>query len=421
MDFDLLSTYLADPQPSLPRTLLPHLPNSSLTPQKAASRPNGNPPTASGSSPVTRYSPGAVIAKIEDIFEVMTDCMLGQKSELVIPLKTRRRKPKAASDGDSGDNAPSTRKKAKSDTRIITFPSKSPREVWKFTALLRILELSHEALVTGIVTTKRDIYYRDPELFMKQTVVNQYVDDIAYTLGVERDALNVVAAAKGLVAGSFAITRKDSSIVDYSSAAEGILIPNPKEIQDINLDNVQWILVIEKEATFRTLASNQYWRDSQAGKGILITAKGYPDIQTRQFLRLLYTSFPELPILCLVDHDPDGIGIMSTYKHGSIALAHESATLAVSSIQWLGVRNCDFVGTGGDQEVDAVGLLKLTKRDRRIAIKMLEKADGHVDVEWKRELRIMLMLNVKAEIQVLGNAEALGSWLDGKLLDAVRI
>ena len=148
-------------------------------------------------------------------------------------------------------------------------------------------------------------------------------------------------------------------------------------------------------------------------------AKGYPDIQTRQFLRLLYTSFPELPILCLVDHDPDGIGIMSTYKHGSIALAHESATLAVSSVQWLGVRSSDFMG--GYEEVEAVGLLKLTERDRRIAAKMLEKGGGYVNVEWKRELRVMLMLNVKAEIQVLGNAEALGRWLDGKLVDAVRI
>lgn len=36
------------------------------------------------------------------------------------------------------------------------------------------------------------MFYRDPELFMKQAVVDRYVDDLAYTLGVERDALNVV-------------------------------------------------------------------------------------------------------------------------------------------------------------------------------------------------------------------------------------
>ncbi|TVY13582.1 Meiotic recombination protein rec12 [Lachnellula arida] len=238
---------------------------------------------------------------------------------------------------------------------------------------------------------------------MKQAVVNRYVDDLAYTLGVERDALNVVAAAKGLVAGSFTTTRNDASIVDYSSAPEGILIPNPKEIQDITLDNVRWILVIEKEA------------------------KGYPDIQTRQFLHHLYTTTPELPILALVDYDPDGLGILSTYKHGSISLAHEPG-LAVSSVEWLGVRSCDFLGVAaaegeGVQEAREVGLLRLTRRDRRIAAKMLERGDGRVDGEggWKRELRVMLMLNVKAEIQVLGNAEALGEWLDGKLVDAVRI
>jgi meiotic recombination protein SPO11 len=111
----------------------------------------------------------------------------------------------------------------------------------------------------------RDIYYRDPELFIKQAVVDRYVDDIAYTLGVGRDALNVVwsfwglrnsftdlylqvAAAKGLVAGSFTIIRKDKSVVDYSAEPEGILIPTAKEMKEIQLDRVRWILVIEKEA-----------------------------------------------------------------------------------------------------------------------------------------------------------------------------
>jgi len=68
--------------------------------------------------------------------------------------------------------------------------------------------------------------------------VDRYVDDIAYTFGVGRDALNVVcscfrgvfskesnrncqvAAAKGLVVGSFAITKKDKSVIDYSVEPE---------------------------------------------------------------------------------------------------------------------------------------------------------------------------------------------------------
>jgi meiotic recombination protein SPO11 len=104
---------------------------------------------------------------------------------------------------------------------------------------------------------------------------------------------------------------------------------------------------------------------------------------------------------------------MSTYKHGSMSLAHESATLAVPSIQWLGVRSCDF-----SREEDVQGLLKLMARDRRIAVRMLEKG---VEEEWGRELQVMLMLNVKAEIQVLGNGERLGEWLDEKLRKAVEM
>ncbi|EHK97930.1 putative Meiotic recombination protein rec12 [Glarea lozoyensis 74030] len=152
---------------------------------------------------------GSVITKLEDIFESITDCLLEKNKELTICLKTRP--PKVTQEDETGN-----RKRLMSGVRKITFPSRNPKEAWKFTALLRILELSHEALVTGVVTTKRDIYYRDPELFVKQAVVDRYVDDIAYTLGVERDALNV--------------------------------------------------------ATFRTLATSQYWNESAAGKGIIMTA-----------------------------------------------------------------------------------------------------------------------------------------------------
>lgn len=169
---------------------------------------------------------------------------------------------------------------------------------------------------------------------------------------------------------------------------------------------MKWILVIEKEATFRTLVSARYWQCSLAGKGILITAKGYPDIQTRQFLHLLSRSHPAIPIMALVDLDPDGIGIMATYKHGSRSLSHEQ-DLAVPSVRWLGVRSGDVAGLGDR------GLLRLSARDRRIAVRML--ARDELDEEWMRELRAMLVLNVKAEIQILGSGERLGEWLDGKL------
>lgn len=91
---------------------------------------------------------------------------------------------------------------------------------------MRILELMHEALVKGLIITKRlvygenncalgwilfivllfslffgtlvlmdgnrDMFYKDPKLFIRQGVVDQYVDDIACTFGVQRHCLNVV-------------------------------------------------------------------------------------------------------------------------------------------------------------------------------------------------------------------------------------
>lgn len=122
-----------------------------------------------------------------------------------------------------------------------------------------------------------------------------------------------------------------------------------------------------------------------------------------------------------MDYDPDGLGIMSTYKHGSMNLAHETE-LTVPWIKWLGVRSSDFLhGNGGE----TAGLLTLTKRDRRMAKKMLgrqkECPDDLMgeDMDCRRELQLMLMLNVKAEIQILGSGEKLGNWLDGKLLGAI--
>lgn len=238
----------------------------------------------------------------------------------------------------------------------------------------------------------------------------------------------------------------------FAENSQGMLIPSTKDVQSLRFLGVEWILVIEKEvwnpilflcirfrtdpvkATFRALATNTYWESSLAGKGIMVTvrrhfpitsafpltsiqAKGYPDIQTRQFLHLLSAHTPLIPIFALVDFDPDGLGIMSTYKYGSVALAHENANLAVPSIRWLGVRINDIVQDASDK----TGLLKLSNRDRRIATRMLEKEileEEGTEPEWRRELQVMLLLNVKAEIQILSSAEGLEAWLDEKLLAA---
>ena len=58
--------------------------------------------------------------------------------------------------------------------------------------ILRILGHISEALRGNFMTSKRDIFYKEPLYFGSQRIVDVYVDDIAYTIGVDRAALHVV-------------------------------------------------------------------------------------------------------------------------------------------------------------------------------------------------------------------------------------
>ncbi len=147
-------------------------------------------------------------------------------------------------------------------------------------------------------------------------------------------------------------------------------------------------------------------------------AKGYPDITTRSLLHFLTTPLPRnrmrtLPTYALMDFDPDGINILSTYKHGSIALPHENDHLTADNISWLGIKSKDLPEDGNTIQTQA--LLKLSSRDRHKASRMLEREpfiEGGKEPEWRREVQVLLMLNIKAEIQLLEAQDGgLYTWL----------
>jgi meiotic recombination protein SPO11 len=279
--------------------------------------------------------------------------------------------------------------------------------------------------------TKRDIYYRHPDLFVKQSVVDRYVDDLACTFGITRSQLNVTAAAKGLVAGNFGLHRENGHQVDGMNDREGMLVPTIGENDILDLTSVHWILV-EKEATFRSLMSSPQW-EKLGSRGVILTAKGYPDVASRKFLRQLSDHAPHIPMYAFVDLDPDGIAILSTYKYGSYRLAHEDAigsntpALSLPNICWLGVKSHDLTRSAvSEDKKDAraqplhlQGLMRLTVRDRTKAQRMLEWdlcAEDGPEQGWRQELQKMLMCNVKAEMQILDELPGgLVSWLNHKL------
>ena len=179
-------------------------------------------------------------------------------------------------------------------------------------------------------------------------------------------------------------------------------MPILKDILSANISSAKWILVIEKEATFRSIAASAFWT-TLSTSGIMVTAKGYPDISTRAMLRFLSTPSPQNgfcapPVYAMVDFDPDGIAILSTYKYGSKNLAHETS-MCLPRIQWLGLRS-EHVLSGEATQANQ-GLLTLTARDRKKARSMLEWQVLEGDQGLRRDLQVMLMLNFKAELQLL--------------------
>lgn len=372
-----------------------------------------------------------VIDRVEAMLEDVLRALL-EHTEMAITLHSRTTgKARSANAKLAGEED-----RPLSRVRKITFPGSSAKEAWRFTVLLKLLETVHDCLIEDVVVTKRDIYYRHPNLFVKQSVVDKYVDDLACTFGVSRSSLNVTAAAKGLVAGNFTLSRSDETLLSYLSEKEGMLVPKIGDTDTLDLSFVRWVLVIEKEATFRSIMGSSYWK-TLGPSALMLTAKGYPDLASRKFLRHVANRSPHIPMYALVDFDPDGIAIMSTYKHGSYSLAHENMTstgapgLNLPELCWLGVQGDQiFRSPAGERDTergatsDAQGLMRLTPRDRMKASRMLEwdlLAETGPEPTWRRELQTMLMLNVKAEMQILEERPGgLAAWLEEELQEMER-
>jgi meiotic recombination protein SPO11 len=143
MDFDLFSNLLRDDPGPSSGSLLSNLPHRSPTDDSRISSCNTS-SHISSSQPNIANTPdpsqtGRVITKIENIFESITDCILDQKKELIISLRSRPRC-KSKNSEESTSNP-----KPKLEIKNITFPSKSPQEAWKFSEL-KMIDSSHKLI-----------------------------------------------------------------------------------------------------------------------------------------------------------------------------------------------------------------------------------------------------------------------------------
>jgi DNA topoisomerase VI subunit A len=264
------------------------------------------------------------------------------------------------------------------------------------TRLMRIIEIVDELLLKDMHATKREIYYKDVDLFEKnQKYSDKSIEDLSAMLKIIRNSTHIVASAKGACIGRLKIRDTTTGhLIDLEKLGTGgwSISPFLDRIEIVESD-AEFILVVEKDAALIRLSEAQWWNEYPC---IILTGKGSADIATRMFLRLLAKEL-NLPCFCLVDSDPYGHYIYSVYLRGSKRLSYESPFLATPKLNLIGVLSRDL-----DQyKIPDNCRLKLSKADRKRTEEIIKEPFVQRNFNWVEDLELMLALNQKAEIQAL--------------------
>ncbi|XP_020225137.1 meiotic recombination protein SPO11-1 isoform X3 [Cajanus cajan] len=297
---------------------------------------------------------------------------------------------------------------------ILTLSRKT--HAHRLVVMLRVLLIVQKLLQENKHSSKRDIYYTYPSVFLDQSMVDQAINDICILMQCSRHNLNVVSAGNGLIMGWIRFSEGERIYDCISSPNTAHPVPvYVEEVQDI-ISVAHYILVVEKESVFQRLANDQFCNSNHC---IVITGRGYPDIPTRRFLRLLVDNL-RLPVYCLVDCDPYGFDILTTYRFGSMQMAYDTKHLRVPEIHWLGA----FPSDSERYSVPKQCLLPLTAEDKRKVEAMLLRCYLQREVpQWRLQLTLILQRGIKFEIEALSvyalsflSESYIPSKIEGKLM-----
>ncbi|KAL5988972.1 hypothetical protein ACLOJK_027074, partial [Asimina triloba] len=133
-----------------------------------------------------------------------------------------------------------------------------------FIRVWKVMELCSQILGQEKQVTQRELFYKllcdSPDYFRNQKLLDKTVQDVVALLCCSRQSLGIMASGRGAIVGRLLL----------------------------------------KDAIFQRLAEDRIFDQLPS---ILITAKGYPDIATR---------------------NPSGLAILCTYKFGSIKMGLEA-------------------------------------------------------------------------------------------------
>lgn len=240
----------------------------------------------------------------------------------------------------------------------------------RLTCLVALLDSLHGLLVTGRHATPRELYYSHVTLFQRQQQSDDLLKWLCRVFQVPRHHLRLHGTAKGLVRGHLRILEPSSN-----GSAAGIWVDGMDALESrghsiipicahmVRIESMaRVVLIVEKETVFHRLLDEGLL--DRHKPCIIVTARGFPDLPTRYFLRRLNEDCAAPRMLILTDFDPSGLAIAATYAFGpEQAWMHDDLTLP--HVQTL-------ICPGGAQGAERFGLRRgdvapLTVRDRALA------------------------------------------------------
>lgn len=204
------------------------------------------------------------------------------------------------------------------------FHVRTPAQALRRQRTLAILDSLHGLLISGRHATPRELYYTHATLFQRQQQSDDVIKKLCQELQVARHHLHLFGTAKGLVRGHVRIFEPAFGGAGNSQGCwvDGMdpLEPRGHSITPMCAHVVKaesmarTVLIVEKETVFhRLIAEGLLERHKPL---VIVTARGFPDIPTRYFLRRVQEDCAAPRMLVLSDFDPAGLWIAATYAFG---------------------------------------------------------------------------------------------------------
>ena len=279
--------------------------------------------------------------------------------------------------------------------KTISRPYHSLGSVVDATRTARVMEIVFNLLKSSLHATKRELFYSDVNLFREQRYSDKIIEDVASMLQTTRDSIHVVASARGSAMGRVVI-QDGGDRIDLTKMGTGgwAITPFLDQVEILESD-AEFIILSEKDAAVMRLAEAKYWNRQPC---IVLTGKGSGDIATRAFLKILVKEL-EIPAFALVDSDPYGHYIYSVFLRGSKRLSYESPFIATPELKLLGVLSRDL----DEYDIPKSVRIPMEPTDIKRVKDMLKEPFVKQNKEWVEDLKLMLNLKEKAEIQAFAS------------------